>query len=31
MEINVTKVWVDNDFVHILTDEGQELRERVAD
>lgn len=31
MEMNVKKVWVDNDFVHILTDSGQELRERIAD
>ena len=31
MEMNVRKVWVDSEFVHILTDGGQELRERIAD
>ena len=31
MEMNVRKVWVDNDYVHILTDSGQELCERIAD
>jgi len=31
MEMNVRKVWVDSDFVHILTDGGQELRERIVD
>ena len=31
MKMNVTKVWVDSDYVHILTDDGQELRERIAD
>ena len=29
--MNVNKVWVDSDYVHILTDCGQELRERIAD
>lgn len=29
--MNVTKVWVDSEYVHILTDGGHELRERVAD
>ena len=29
--MNVSKVWVDSDYVHILTDGGQELRERIAD
>lgn len=31
MSINVIKVWVDNEFVHIMTDNGHELRERIAD
>ncbi|MBQ1409195.1 MAG: DUF2442 domain-containing protein [Bacteroidales bacterium] len=31
MTMNVSKVWVDSDYVHILTDGGQELRERIAD
>ena len=31
MKMNVSKVWVDSDYVHILTDGGQELRERIAD
>ena len=31
MTMNVSKVWVDNEYVHILTDGGQELRERIAD
>ena len=30
MNMNIQKVWVDNDYVHILTDGGQELCERVA-
>lgn len=29
--MNVSKVWVDSDFVHILTDGGQELCECIAD
>ena len=29
--MNVSKVWVDNEYVHILTDGEQELRERIAD
>ena len=29
--INVSKVWVDNDYVHILTDRGEELRESISD
>ncbi len=31
MTMNVSKVWGDNEYVHILTDGGQELRERIAD
>ncbi len=31
MTMNVKNVWVDKEFVHILTDNGQELRERIAD
>ncbi|KWW29082.1 MAG: hypothetical protein AUK63_1638 [bacterium P3] len=31
MTMNVCTVWVDNEYVHILTDGGQELRERIAD
>lgn len=31
MTMSVNKVWVDNEYVHILTDGGQELRERIAD
>ncbi|MBQ9417543.1 MAG: DUF2442 domain-containing protein [Bacteroidales bacterium] len=30
MAINVNKVWVDRDYVHILTDQAQELRECIA-
>ena len=30
MTMNVNKVWVDNEYVHILTDGGQELRERIG-
>jgi len=31
MNMNVQKVWVGSEYVHILTDGGRELRERVAD
>lgn len=31
MKMNVKKIWVDSEYVHILTDNGCELRERVAD
>lgn len=31
MTINTSKVWVDSDYVQILTDGSQELRERKAD
>jgi hypothetical protein len=31
MNMNVQKVWVDSNYIHILTDDGRELRERVAD
>lgn len=29
--MNIIKVWVDRQYVHILTSENIELRERVAD
>lgn len=29
--MNVSMVWVDSNYVYILTDGGQELRERIAD
>ena len=31
MKMNVNKVWVDSEYVHILTDGGQELCEHIAD
>ena len=31
MDMNVIQVWVDKDYVHILTEDGRELRERIAD
>ncbi|MCQ2050408.1 MAG: DUF2442 domain-containing protein [Candidatus Saccharibacteria bacterium] len=29
--MNIVKVWVDREYVHILTEANKELRERVAD